>query len=787
MQLTHFLKIGFRNLMRHKVFSLINISGLALGMASALLIMLWVRDELSYNRFHRNLDRLYRVVEEQHYPGAEDLTTSSTPGPLAPAMQAELPEVEHAVKFTWEIEQLLALDDKAFKEKGYYTDSNFLRAFTFPLVLGVAEKALAQPNSIVVSEKLAQKFFGSAAAALHRTLKINNQHNYKITGIAKDVPKNSSLQFDFLMPIADFEARPEGGWLSEWGNNGIKTYLLLRPGADAQALNAKIKGFHKAHKEGSHIDLFLQPVSEMYLHSDFRKGKAGGGRIENVRLFSIVAVFILVIACINFMNLSTARSVRRAKEVGVRKVVGAPRSSIIGQFMGESILIALLACLVAVNLAQLLLPAYNDLTGKTIRIEYSDPAFLALVLGIALFTGLLSGSYPAFFMSSFQPIAVLKGALKLSDREAAFRKGLVVFQFFLSAVFMISTLVVYRQIHFIKNKNLGLDRENVIYVPKEGELDRNYELFKAELLQTPGIAHVTAASQNPLAVGSSTGGIEWEGKEQDGDILFTVLEADYDFLKTMNIALKEGRDFSPSFGTDTAAYLVNEEAVRLMQLKNPVGQKLSGNRNGHIIGVVRDFHTTSMHAGMQPVLINLGHNNTSCILVKTEPGKAQQALAGIETSFRKHNPAYPFDYDFLDDDFAEMYKSETTMGKLATNFSVIAIFISCLGLFGLALFTAEQRTKEIGIRKVLGATVPNIVGMLSKDFLKLVLVANVIALPLGWYLMHSWLQDFAFRTSIDWWIFALACVATFLIALVTVSFHAVRTAIANPVGSLRSE
>jgi putative ABC transport system permease protein len=786
MQISHYFKTGIRNLLRHKVFSLINISGLALGMTCSLLILLWVKDELSFNRFHKNLDQLYRVMEEQHYPGGEDLFTSSTPGPLASALKEELPEVKESVKFTWEMEQLLTHGEKVFKEKGLYAEPGFFTMFTFPFLQGQPEKALSQPHSIVISEKVAQKYFGSAGAAFNQTLKVNNQDNYKITGVVQDVPKNSSLQFEFVMPFADFESQQDFPWLKDWGNNAPKTYVQLQPDTDVEALNKKIRGFHKKHKEDSHIDLFLQPVKDMYLLSDFRPGKEVSGRIVNVRLFSVVALFVLVIACINFMNLSTARSVRRAKEVGVRKVVGAPRSAIIGQFMGESILIALLACLVAVNLTQLLLPSFNALTEKAITIHYSDPEFIFSVLGIALFTGVLSGSYPALFMSSFQPIAVLKGALRLSSREAAFRKGLVVFQFFLSAVFIISTLVVYRQIHFIKNKNIGLDRENVIYVPLEGDLEKSYNVFKAELKRAPGIREVTAASQNPISVGSSTGGINWEGKDPAADILFTMLETDYDFLKTMNIKLKDGRDFSPSF-TDTASFLINEEALRLMQLKNPIGQKLSGNRTGQIIGVVEDFQTNSMHTGMQPVLISLGENMRSCILVKAEAGKAKEAIASIGQLFKKHNPAYPFDYDFLDDDFNSMYKSETIIGKLATYFSGIAIFISCLGLFGLALFMAEQRTKEIGIRKVLGASVAGIVSMLSKDFVRLVLLANLIALPFGWYLMNNWLENYAFRTEMSWWIFAIAFIATICIALLTVSFHAVRTAIANPVTSLRSE
>ncbi len=783
--------MAYRNLMRHKVFSLINVSGLALGMTCSILILLWVKDEMSTNRFHADIDNLYRVMEVQSYPGADDLTTDANPGPLAEALEQELPEVKHAVRSTtWEWKQLFAYNDKVLKVSGRYTDPEFFEIFSFPLLQGNAAQVLKQPNSVVISETVANQFFDSPEAAMGKMFKIDNSKSYKVTGVMQDVPKNSTLRFDYVMPLEDWINSPGGSWLKDWGNNGIRTYLQLQPGTDIAAFNEKIKPIVKKHNEKSNIDLFVQPISDMYLYGEFRNGsQVGSGNIEDVRLFSVVAVFILIIACINFMNLATARSAKRAKEVGVRKAIGANKSALIYQFMTESVLVAFLALFVSVNLAGILLPHFNELTGKFISIDLSDPMLLLLLLGVAVLTGLLSGSYPAFFLSSFDPAVVLKGTAKLSKRVSVFRKGLVVFQFMLSALLIISTLVVYLQLHYIRTKNIGLDRENLMYVPLEGELQSRYEVVKRELEAIPGIMSVSSANQNPMMVGNSTGSVEWKGKDPNASILFSVMTVDYDFLETMGITLKEGRDFSKQFGTDTAAFLVNNEAARLMQLQQPVGESLElwESVKGPVIGVMNDFHSTSMHIAMQPLILVLRPEEENTMFARIAPGSTTAAVAAVEQVVKRHNPAFPFEYHFLDEDFEKMYKSEAVMGQLTTYFAGVAIFISCLGLFGLALFTAEQRTKEIGIRKVLGASITSIVYMLSKDFLRLVLIANLIALPLSWYLMDSWLSDYAFRTELSWWIFAAAFLSTIVIAMLTLSFHAVKTAINNPVTSLRTE
>jgi putative ABC transport system permease protein len=786
--LFNYLKIALRNLMRHKVFSLINIFGLALGMTCCILILLWVKDELSFDRFHKNAGQLVKVVCVQHYPGADDLYVDSGPGVLVPSMEKELPEVERGVRVAWDEEELFSVGDKAIKVNGAYADTTFFKAFTFPLIYGDAATALSQPGSVVISDSVAMKFFGTTNA-LGKVFKVNNLESYKVTGIAQKVPGNSTIQFDFVKPMADYLKKNE--WLGDWDNYGVPSFIQLKPGTNLEEFNKKIKHYPTQAGRGKRdIDMFVQPFTDMHLYSDFRNGRTDSGAIMYVRLFSVVAGFILLIACINFMNLATARSAKRAKEVGVRKAIGAGKMQLIGQFLVESILIAFLALIVAINLIGLLLPAFNRLTEKAVTLDLTNLNLILLLLCVALFTGILSGSYPAFFLSSFNPVKVLKGTVKYSNAAALFRKGLVVFQFVLSALLIVCTLVVYLQLHFIRSKDIGLQRENVVYVPIEGDLGKNYDVVKQELLREPAITAVSASSQNAIQVGNNTPDVDWEGKEPGADVLIDVMNVDYDVLETFGIKLKEGRTFSKDFGADTANYLINEEAARLMNLKDPVGRPLKlWDMKGQIIGVVKDFQTRKMQQGLKPLIIRVMKNKDffRYMIVRTAEGKSKEALAVMEQTLHKHNPAFPVEYKFLDAEFEKMYTSEAIMVKLCNYFATIAIFISCLGLFGLALFTAEQRTKEIGIRKVLGATIPGIVFMLSKDFLKLVLLANIIAFPLSWYFMHAWLQEYAYRTELSWWIFAMAGLATMFIALFTVSFQAVKTAIANPVTSLRSE
>ena len=578
-------------------------------------------------------------------------------------------------------------------------------------------------------------------------------------------------------------------WIKTWDSFSLTTFVQLRLDADFAKVDAQIRKYMPQHHPEQKADLFLQPVSDIHLYA-YKAGKPDGGRIVYVRLFTLVAVFILLIAFINFMNLATARSAKRSKEVGIRKVMGAARSLLVGQFMGEALVTALLAVLFAVVLVLLLLPTFNQLTGKVITINYTHPAFLLSLVSITVLTGLIAGSYPALFLSKLEPVKVLKGNLKFGFKSLLFRNGLVVFQFTLSLILMVGTVVIYRQIHYIQNRNLGFDRENVISISLEGDLNKNLKAFKTEVLQTPGIKMVTTTSDHPMSVYNSSPDLEWPGKSEKEAASVSSIYVDFDFFATMNIRMKEGRAFSRDFASDSGAYIINEAAADMMGMQNPVGQTVTFSKvKGKIIGVIQNFHSQSLHEPIKPLIMLplLKPRGEGVILVRTEPGKTREALASLEKATRKYNPGFLFEYHFLDELFEEQYKSEMTIGKLINYFAGLAIFISCLGLFGLALFTAEQRTKEIGIRKVLGASVTNIVAILSQDFLKLVMLANVIAWPIAWWAMHHWLQNFAFKIDLGLGVFVLAGLATLFIAMLTVSFQAVRSAVANPVNSLRNE
>ncbi|WP_234736854.1 ABC transporter permease [Tellurirhabdus bombi] len=786
--LTNYLKIAWRNLERNRLFSLINILGLALGMACSLLILFWVQDELRVDRFHANNDRIFRVMENQDWAGRDLSTTTATPGILAENLKRDFSEIEKAAVATYQSEILLTVGNTFGKEKGRYASGEFLEILSFPLVQGDPQTALKRPDAIVISEKLARKYFPNQNP-IGKTIRVDNTDDMMVTGVLKENIPYNSLKFDYLMSWERFLKLNE--WAKEWENNGPHTYVLLSKQADADKVTQKIRNYIevKTNKRTSNIDLFLYPYSDYYLYSNFKNGALDGGRIEYVRLFVIVAIFILVIACINFMNLATARSVKRAKEVGVRKVVGAMRQTLMGQFIGESLLIAILSLSVALLLVALILPTFNTLTGKALNLELADPAFWATLLGLTALTGIISGSYPAVFLSSLNPIVVLKGVLKFKTSATIFRKGLVVFQFSLSIILIVGMIIIYRQIHYIQNKNLGFDRENLVYMPLEGDLKASYPTFRNELLTQPGVKAVSCAWDDPLQVGSSTMGVNWRGKDTTQQILFNQTAVYYGYLKTMGVRLKEGREFSPDYSLDTTNYIINEAAARKIGHKNPVGQELTfWGRKGTIVGVVKDYHINSLHVAIEPLILHMQRKEYSgYVIVRAEAGRTREALANLEKTFKKFNPKYPFEYLFTDQEFGTYYKSENVVSKLASYFAGLAIFISCLGLFGLATFTAEQRTKEIGIRKVLGASVTTIVLMLSKDFLQLVLVASVVALPVAWWALNGWLEGFANRIEIQWWMFALAVLAALLIALLTVGYQSIKAALTNPVKSLKTE
>jgi putative ABC transport system permease protein len=786
----NYFTITLRNLRKSKAFSIINILGLALGMACSLLIILWVNDEYNVDAFHKIGPQLFSVYVRDSHDGQLSAAHQS-PGVMADEMKKVLPEVQYATEYAWNELNTFEANNKIIKEDGNYAGQDFFKMFTYPILRGKATDALQSPLDIAVSKKMAEDFFGSPEKAIGKTIRYQNRKDLKITAVFDNVPKNSSAQFDYII---NWQTFLEGNsWAKDWTNNGPLCYIMLRSGTNAKAFETKIVRFldkyNKEQTPNDFVRLGIQRYGAMYLHSNFKNGYLSGGRIQYVQLFSIVAIFILLIACINFMNLTTARSVKRAKEIGVRKVVGALRSSLIKQFIWEALLIVSLSAIIALAIVITALPFFNQLTAKEIVLPFSNISFWLSIAGLLLITGFISGSYPALYLSSFNPIRVLKGSLKFSQGALWFRKGLVVFQFMLSIILIIGTIVISKQVNYIQSINLGYDRENLIYIPLEGDLTAKYKLFKNQALSTPGIKDITRMSQNPTQIDNGTGGIDWEGKDPTSGVEFTQAAAGYDFTKTMHTQMAQGRDFSKDFATDSVGYIVNETALKIIGYKNPIGKPFTfWGKKGTIIGIVKDFHFNSLHTAINPLVIRLGENlEWGAALVRTEPGKTKQALASLEKICRNLNPKFPFTYKFSDEEYQKLYTSEQVVSKLSDCFAFLAIFISCLGLLGLVMFTAEQRTKEFGIRKVLGASPARLFNLLSKEFLMLVFIAMIIACPLAWITMNNWLEDYEYRVNITWSIFVIAFIVSIFIALLTVSFQAIKAAVANPVKSLRTE
>jgi len=789
----NYFKIAWRNLARNKAFSIINISGLALGMACSLLIMLWVQDERSVDAFHTNGKYLFQVYERQHYDGKIE-ASYPTQGLLAEELKRVIPEVEYSTGYerasapgsltTFEAA------NKINKLDGAFAGEDFFKMFSYPLLHGSAQSALAKQEAIAISREMAEEFFGSAKDAMGKTIRYENKEDLMVTAVFENLPANSSLHFDFLRSWIAYVK--ENTWVHNWGNTSPITMIQLRKNANAAAVANKIKDFiyrYQAKDKSFITELALQPYTNKYLNSTFKNGWPDGGRIEYVKLFTIVAIFILLIACINFMNLATAPSAQRGKEIGVRKVMGAFRSSLIRQFISEAMLLTFLSAMIAVFLAALILPAFNGLTGKQLILPFSQPAFWVVLMALVFATGFVAGSYPAVFLSSLNPIRVLKGRMKFSRGAVVFRKSLVVFQFALCMVFIVSMVIIYRQMDYIQSKNLGYDRENLVYIPIEGDLVSKYELFKEQTKDIPGVLSVSKMRNSPTVIEHHTGSIDWEGKSSNVNVQFADAVVGYDFTKTLKLELKEGRDFSKEFGMDSTSFLLNETAVNKIGYKDPVGKPIKwGSHKGTIVGVLKDFHFGSLHQTIDPLIVRLDENwNWGTILVRIKAGLTKETIAGLEKLCKELNPKFPFSFQFSDEQYTRLYKSEQVVSKLSNIFAFLAIIISCLGLFGLATFTGSQRRKEIGVRKVLGASVSNIVALLSSNFLVPVAIAVLIAVPVSLYVMNKWLQDFAYKIEIEWWMFAFAVAIAFLVALITVSFQAIKSAIANPVKSLRTE
>lgn len=792
--LKHHLLIAIRGMKKFRSSFYINLIGLSTGLACAFLIYLWVNDEWKFDKFHSNDKQLFQVMELDKQQD-KLFVREATQGPLAAALKKDLPEVENSVLFFNLAKEGLLFNlrtnDKSIRAAGAFAGKDMFKIFSFPVKQGSANTVLSEKNSIVLSEKTAKNLFGTAENAVGKSVEFEitgMKKNVQVSGVFEDIPANSSLQFDFALTE---ELLIQDLWTNGqvWSNEGPATYIVLKKGTDLAKFNNKIKDFiQKYHR--SQFSLFVRPFSDAYLYGNYENGVQAGGRIAYVRLFSFVAILILIIACINFMNLSTARASRRLKEVGVKKTMGIGRRQLIFQFLTEAVFISFFSLLIAVLLVVIFLPGFNEVTGKQITLHFS-PQLLTMALLVTLATGLLSGSYPAFYLSGFNPVTILKGKIKNSVGELLARKGLVVFQFVVSLVLIVAMLVIYRQVEFIQNRNLGYNKENVIYFDKTGKTLENTESFLAELKKVPGVVNASAIQQNVIqgSVGNaSTYGIEWPGKEPEQSVNFTVRSVDYDLLETLGIQLKEGRAFSRTFGTDNKGLIFNETAIQIMGLKNPLGTKVRmWDQEMEIIGVVRDFHISSLHESIAPMVFRLDPSRTAMIMAKLQAGKERESMAAIESFYKRFNPGYPFDYKFLDASFQAQYVAEKRISALSTWFASLAILISCLGLFGLASFNAEVRTKEIGIRKVLGASERSIVFLLSADFFKLLLAAIAVAFPIAWWAMNKWLGAYAYKTTIGIDVFLLAFFASAVFTLITIGFQSVKAAITNPVKNLRTE
>jgi len=785
----NYLKIAWRNLFRQKAFSFINILGLAIGMACSILILLWVQDELSYDRFHAQADNLYRITCT-----TPDIKAAVSTAPMAAALKTQLPEVVNTARLISST-NVLGVGTRKFAEKRlFFADSTFLELFSFPLLKGDPKTALQRPDGILITEAMAKKYFGKAEA-LGQIIRKDNQDNFTVTGILANVPANSHLQFDFILPMAFIARTNQDLKENQWGNFNFYTYVQFRQNTVSstealQKLNQQVTRIFKQHLKEMQVAFQLQPVSRIHLHSNnLLRDVPGSGSIQYVQIFLVVALFILAVACINFMNLTTARSARRAKEVGLRKVIGARRNQLIGQFLGESTIISLSALVLAIIIIVTLLPLFNNLTDKQLTINFRDAKFLFSLLGVALVTGLVSGSYPALFLSGFQPVKVLKGQAKTGTGNIIFRNSLVVAQFVVSIILLVGTAVVYKQLHYIQNKHLGFDKENLVYTPVTGELWNKKPTLKNALNQSPLTSNFTIISDLPTNLITGSINIHWEGKDPQAQPVFPDIGVDENFISVFNLKLLRGRSFSKALKSDTANFLVNETALHIMGMEaaTAVGKSLAFNNvKGTIIGVVQDFNFKPMQHAIEPLILRYSTGGGT-IVVRTQPNNTQGTIQTLAHISQQLNPSFPFTYNFLDEDIAKLYQSEQRMGTIFNVFAILAIFISCLGLYGLSAFMAEQRTKEIGVRKVLGASVFDIVYLLSKNFTRLLVIAMAIAIPLAWVAMTSWLAGFAYRIGLNAGIFLLACFTTLFIAGLTVGYEAIKAAITNPVKSLRSE
>lgn len=786
--INNYLKLAFRNLFRNRLYSFLNITGLAVGLAGGVFVLLWVISDWSFNRFHENLPSIHVMMQNQTQ-GGETYTFQAMPGPLAAGLRADFPEIEWAARTSWPANFLVKAGEKSIYDGGFFAEPDFFNIFQFKNIHGNAVAALSEPNGCVLTESTAKKYFGNDDP-IGKPLKINNQHDLKVGAVIADIPKNSTVRFRILMPFSILE-KADGAWInSNWGNNSWQNWVALRPKTDLAALNAKLENYIQTKMPTAAAHVFAYPLADLHLFGKFQNGKQDGGRWQVLMLLGIIGLFILLIACVNFMNLATARTSARAREVGIRKSVGSLRGQLVGQFLTEAMLMTFLALGLALLLVKSLLPGFNRVAEKSLVLDFSNWQIWASIGGLGLLTGLIAGSYPALFLSKFQPVQTIRGTVISNKKSGAvLRKGLVTFQFFISIFLIISTLVIHKQLDFISNLPIGYDVENLVSMPVRGTMGDKFDVFKNELLQLPGVKSVSTGDHNLVNFGSNTSGIGWPGKTEDQDFLISTTAVGLDYTRTTGMKIIDGRDFSADFGADSMAVLLNETAVRMMGLQSPVGSVIEADTNFTVIGVVKDFIFNDAAAATEPMVIfcdpraGLGY-----FFVRFDnDGNWQKHLAGIEAVAKNVFPDQPFDARFVKDDYQKGFEGIRSTGTLINVFGGLAVFISCLGLFGLAAFFAEKRAKEIGIRKVLGANVAGLWFFFSKDFFKPVLLAFALAVAPALFAMKKLLGTFDHRIDISWEIFALAGLAALLVAAATVSFHSVKAAVADPVKSLRSE
>ena len=790
----NYLKIAWRFLLKGKAYSLINIGGLGVGMAVAILIGLWIYDELAYDKYHKNYDRIAQVMQHQTFNGQIGTQTANPAAMAGEIRRLYGNDFKHVLQSSWNFNHALTYGDKIILQPGSYFEPGVTDMLSLNMLKG-SRNGLKDMNSILLSQSVATAVFGNEEP-MGKTLKIDNRVDVKVTGVYEDLPDNSSLkEVKLIMPWDLYLSQNQ--WIKTlddpWGSNFTQTFVQIADNADMDAVSAKIRDvkLNKVAQESRRYKpmVFLHPMSKWHLYSDFKDGVNTGGRIDNVWLFGIIGIFVLFLACINFMNLSTARSEKRSKEVGIRKAVGSVRKQLITQFLSESILITSIALVLAMLLVAIVLPFFNDVAGKKMAFPWTNPGFWLVALGFTLFTGLVAGIYPALFLSSFQPVKVLKGTFRAGRYATIPRKVLVVLQFSISIVLIIGTSIVFKQINVGQNRPIGYNRDGLVSHGVTETLHKHFEAIRTDLKSASVIVEMSESGSPTTEVWNTNGGFDWEGKDPNQAVDFPNNAVTWEYGKTIGWKIKEGRDFSRAFATDSAAFILNESAVKFIGLKDPVGKTIRWEDQPYkVIGVVEDLLVQSPYKPVRPSMFYVSTRPQNVFIMRINPGMStKSALSKMETVFKKYDPGAPFKADFVDEEFAKKFGNEKRIGTLATFFAALAIFISCLGLFGLASFVAEQRVKEIGIRKVLGASVINIWQLLSKEFALLVLISCFVAIPLAWYYMTNWLQQYDYRTKVTWDVCAVAALGALSITIITVSFQAIKAAIANPVKSLRSE